>query len=81
MSMQDRKIRITQRLIAGMALALAVSFATAAMLVLLPGKTVPSSYVAPQTVEHAMSEYVQLHQARHTVVPNYMHIDVATSTE
>ncbi len=80
MSMHDRKLRNTRRLIAGVTLAFVVSFATAAMVVFMPESPAQSVRVGKESGIPAMSDYVQLHQARHTLVPSYMPIDVATIT-
>lgn len=80
MSMHDRKLRNTRRLIAGVTLAFVVSFATAAMVVFMPESPARNAQVVKESSIVAMSEYVQLHQARHTLVPNYMPIGVATVT-
>ncbi len=79
MSIQDRKLRVTRWLIAGITLACVVSFSTAAMVVLLPGTSRPAAVVqgAVDPTVLDMREYMQLHQARHTVVPGYMPIDIA----
>lgn len=80
MSMHDRKLRITRRLIGGVTLAFVVSFATAAMVVLLPEAPERGTKFDAAAGVPLMSEYVQLHQARHTVAPSYMHIDVVATT-
>lgn len=68
-------------LVAGTVLMLTVSLATAAIVMWLPDSPV---YVAPARGERMaqnLREYVQLHQARNAVVPNYMPIAVASSAQ
>lgn len=79
MSMQDRKLRNTRRLIAGVTLALVVSFATAAMVVLLPQPSVSSGKASLKFTLPAVSEYVELHRGRNTAAPSLIDADVATS--
>ena len=83
MSIHDRKLRGTRRLIAGITLAFAVSFSAAAMVAFLP--ETPKQTQATRTGTDyggpAMSEYMQLHQARHTAVPSYMPIDIAAKAQ
>jgi len=77
MSMQNQKRRNIGRLFAGAALTFVVSFATAAMVALLPGVSDQKNNTIPnQTHISALDDYVLLHQARSTVVPSYMRIDV-----
>lgn len=76
MLIQTRTLRNTGLLVTGIALALSVSLATAAILMWSPNTPVVVVSPGDQQVANSMGEYVHLHHARNAVVPNYLGVDV-----
>ena len=81
MSINARGLRNSRLVAVGVAMALTVSLATAAIVMLVPDSPVYLGSTRTDQVAQNMSEYVQLHQGRHTVVPSHMRIDVDVSAQ
>ena len=76
----SRTLRTARRVVLGLALTVTVSLAAAAIVILLPETPVRTEGgVVEET--RGMNEYVLLHRARNAVVPNYMRVDVDSSTQ
>ena len=81
MFVNPRRLRNTRRFVTALALALTVSLATAAIVMWVPDSPVYLGSARTDQVAQNLSQYVQLHQGRHTVAPSHMQIDVDVSAQ